>query len=85
MKDSTPKVINLKDYTQPCYWIDTVDLVFELGEENTRVYSSMKLRKNRGFPGVYPLVLNGEQVELGVLKLDGVELAATDYDVTEDT
>ena len=84
MKDSTPKAINLKDYTQPYYWIDTVDLVFELGEEITRVHSRMTLRKNRGFPGGYPLVLNGEHVELGALKLDGVELAASDYDVTED-
>ena len=84
MKDSTPKAINLKDYTQPYYWIDTVDLVFELGEENTRVLSTMKLRKNTGFPGGYPLVLNGEHVELDVLKLDGVELAATDYDVTDE-
>ena len=51
MKDSTPKAVNLKDYTQPHYWIDTVDLVFELGEEITRVLSTMTLRKNSGFPG----------------------------------
>ena len=84
MKDSTPKTINLKDYTQPYYWIDTVDLVFELGEENTRVVSTLALRKNSGFPGDYPLVLSGEQVQLGVVKLDGVELAATDYMVSEE-
>ncbi len=82
MKDSTPKAINLKDYTQPHYWIDTVDLVFELGEENTRVLSTMTLRKNSGFPGDYPLILNGEHVRLGSLRLDGVELGATDYEVT---
>ncbi len=83
MKDSTPKAINLKDYTQPRYWIDTVDLVFELGEENTRVLSTMALRKNNGFPASYPLVLNGEHMQLGVVKLDGVELTASDYEVTE--
>ena len=84
MKDSTPKAINLKDYTQPHYWIDTVVLVFELGEESTRVVSTMKLRKNTGFPGDYPLVLSGEHVQLGVIRLDGVQLAASEYTVSEE-
>ena len=83
MKDTTPKAINLKDYKQPYYWVDTVDLVFELGEKNTRVLSTMTLRKNSGFHGSYPLILNGEHVQLGVLKLDGVELTTADYEVTE--
>lgn len=84
MKDSTPKAINLKDYTQPYYWIDTVDLVFELGEETTRVLSTMALRKNKGFPDSYPLVLNGEHMQLGSIKLDGHALSASDYEVSED-
>ena len=84
MKDSTPKAINLKDYTQPYYWIDTIDLVFELGEENTRVNSTMALRKNKGFPDSYPLVLNGEHMQLGSIKLDGHALSASDYEVSED-
>ena len=84
MKDSTPKAIYLKDYTQPYFWIDTVDLVFELGEAHTRVLSTMTLRKNQGFPGNYPLVLNGEQMQLGTVKLDGAVLGHTDYEVTED-
>jgi len=84
MKDSTPKVIQLEDYAQPHYWIDTVDLVFELGEENTRVVSTLALRKNSAFPGNHPLVLNGEHVQLGGLKLDGVALAASDYAVSDE-
>ena len=84
MKDSTPKVIQLKDYKKPHYWIDTVDLVFELGEEETRVLSRMVLRKNSGFPGDYPLVLNGEHLRLGTAALDGKQLTAADYDVTEE-
>ena len=84
MKDSTPKAINLKDYTQPCYWIDTVNLVFELAEETTRVLSTMTLRKNSGFPGDCPLVLNGENLRLGTVKLDGIELTTADYAVTDE-
>jgi len=84
MKDSTPKAINLKDYAQPYFWIDTVDLVFELGEEQTTVLSKMALRKNEAFPGIYPLVLNGEQMQLGAVRLDGAALANTDYQCSED-
>ena len=84
MKDSTPQVIHLEDYAQPHFWIDTVDLVFELGEETTRVLSTMSLRKNTGFPGDYPLVLNGEHVQLGSLRLDGAALGPSDYAVSEE-
>ncbi|MBT8127252.1 MAG: aminopeptidase N [Gammaproteobacteria bacterium] len=84
MKDSTPKAIHLKDYTQPYFWIDTVDLVFELGEAHTRVWSTMTLRKNQGFPGHYPLTLNGEHMQLEAVKLDGAVLGHADYEVTED-
>ncbi|MGD8582305.1 MAG: aminopeptidase N [Gammaproteobacteria bacterium] len=84
MKDSTPQAINLKDYTQPYYWIDTVDLVFELGEDNTRVLSTLALRKNQGFPDNYPLILNGEHMQLGTIRLDGQQLAAADYEVSDE-
>ena len=84
MKDSTPQVIHLEDYAQPHFWIDTVDLVFELGEETTRVLSTLSLRKNNSFPGDYPLVLNGEHVQLGSLRLDGADLGPSDYAVSEE-
>ena len=84
MKDATPKTVNLKDYTQPYFWIDTVDLVFELGEQSTRVLSTMVLNKNRGFPGSYPLILNGEHMQLGRVRLDGAELSHNDYEVSDD-
>jgi aminopeptidase N len=37
--DQQAKTIYLKDYQQPDYWIDHVDLTFELEEEKTRVIS----------------------------------------------
>ena len=84
MKDSTPKSILLKDYTQPYFWIDTVDLVFELGEQSTRVLSTMVLNKNQGFPGSHPLILNGEHMKLASVRLDGAELGQNEYDLSED-
>jgi len=46
-KDATPKTIYLKDYTPPQYWIDSINLHFELGEDQTRVVSEMEIRRNR--------------------------------------
>ena len=82
MKTSTSKPIYLKDYTQPAYWIDKVELVFELGEEKTRVQSTLSLRKNPQIES-RTLVLDGEQLELGEVKCDGVVLTEADYSVDE--
>ncbi len=84
MKNATAKTTYLNDYTQPAFWVDKVDLRFDLGEEKTHVHSYMQLRKN---PSVESrtLVLDGEQLELGTVKCDGVVLTATQYCVDDTT
>ena len=84
MKDATPKAIYLKDYSQPAYWIDRVDLRFELGEEQTRVLSRLELRRNGASSAAHTLVLDGEQLQLGVVRLDGAELGDADFECTDD-
>ncbi|MDR7307885.1 aminopeptidase N [Rhodoferax saidenbachensis] len=54
-------VIHRGDYTAPAYWIDTVDLSFDLDPAKTRVLNKMTLRRN-------------PDVEAGPLRLDGEEL-----------
>ena len=83
MKDSAPKAIYLKDYQQPYYWIDTVDMVFELGEEQTRVQTTAVFRRNTGTASDKALVLSGEHMKLGYVKLDGNVLSEQDYDVSD--
>ncbi len=80
MKNATPRTIYLSDYTQPAYWIDTVDLTFELGEEQTRVLSRLTLRKNTAVEAA-GLVLDGEQLTLGSLVMDGTVLTEEDYEL----
>jgi len=82
MKNASAQTINLKDYTQPAFWIDTVDLLFELGEDKTRVLSRLKMKRNTSVD-VQALVLNGELLELGTLKLNGELLNTSDYIVDE--
>ena len=46
-RDLSPhQPIRLTDYTPPAFLIDTVDLVFELGEEKTSVKARIVLRRN---------------------------------------
>ena len=46
MKDALPQTIYLKDYQVSPFLVDTTDLVFDLGEEQTRVTSSLQVRRN---------------------------------------
>jgi len=83
MKDATPKTIYLKEYSQPPYWINNVDLVFELGEQHARVFSKLELVRNKSISGQPPLVLNGEQLELGTISLNGRVLEKSSYEVND--
>src|SRR5271157_4577701 len=75
-----PRPVRLADYQPPAYLIDTVDLVFDLGAENTRVKSRLGMRRN---PAVSErgaaLQLDGEALELVSLALDGEPLGANRY------
>ncbi|RYX89629.1 MAG: aminopeptidase N [Comamonadaceae bacterium] len=63
-------VINRADYSQPAYWIDTVDLCFDLDPAKTRVLNKMKLRRNPDVP-VQPLKLDGEELNLARVLVNG--------------
>ena len=82
--DHHSKSIYLKDYQQPDYLIDHVDLTFELHEEQTRVVSVMQVSKNSKGENA-SLVLMGECLELGCIKVDGSLLDSNAYQVTDTT
>jgi aminopeptidase N len=72
--------IRREDYRPPDYRIETVELEFDLGLENTKVKAKLAVRADydRG-AGVRPLVLNGDELELGALALDGKPLGKDAY------
>ncbi|MDH5471939.1 MAG: aminopeptidase N [Gammaproteobacteria bacterium] len=84
-KESTPKTIFLKEYTPPKYWIDSVDLHFDLREDETRVVSLLSIRRNETVSGDNDLLLNGEQLRLGDVFIDDQVLPASAYRVDEET
>ncbi len=83
MKEAAPSLIKLEDYAQPAWWIEQVDLQFELNEDVTRVVSVLTLVRNAAIDGEHPLELNGEQLELGSVHLDGAVLSADDFRLTD--
>lgn len=69
---AAPRTIYLKDYTPPDYRVDKVELRFELDPADTVVTARLALRAayDRA-DGVRPLRLDGEQLELLAIAIDG--------------
>ena len=59
-----------QDYRAPLYWIDSIDLDFQLQEPLTRVTAISRLRRNGEHNE--PLVLDGEGLVLHSVSVDGV-------------
>jgi aminopeptidase N len=88
MDKSAPKAIHLKNYAPPPYLIDTVDLVFDLGEDVTQVRSTLALRANPDSDQTgtgAPLVLDGQDMRLVSVAIDGRPLEPADYAVGPDS
>jgi aminopeptidase N len=83
--DQTPQPVRLADYRPPDFLIDTVALDFDLGETETRVKAHLKLRRNPGgHDPQAPLRLDGDELELAALALDGTALPAESYRLMPD-
>ncbi|MDQ1363157.1 MAG: aminopeptidase, partial [Pseudomonadota bacterium] len=75
-----PSTIYLEDYTQPDYWIDTVNLRFEIDDE-PRVVAEMEFRRNTAVEASHKLELCGEDLHLGAILLNGHALANGQFSV----
>ncbi|RZI97846.1 MAG: aminopeptidase N, partial [Rubrivivax sp.] len=69
-RDGQPAVIRREDYAPPTYWIDSVELTFDLDPAKTRVLNRMTLRRNAAAPAG-PLRLDGEELNLARVLVDG--------------
>ncbi len=79
-----PRPIYLKDYRPADYRIETVDLRFDLDLARTIVRSRLSIRRRDGVDGAPPLVLDGQDIELLSIKLDGRALTPGDYTLGAD-
>jgi aminopeptidase N len=81
MRTEEPRPIRLKDYRPPDWLIETVALDVNLDANATRVRSKLRVKPNTaGTPA--PLVLDGEDLKLVALRLDGKPLPAENFVAT---
>jgi len=84
--DHKPTTVYLKDYQEPDYLIDNTHLHIDLQNDSTYVSTQLHIRRNPKVSAsglVVPLVLNGVNLELSSLAIDGRALDASQYTVTE--
>ncbi|MBS3997477.1 MAG: aminopeptidase N [Hydrogenophaga sp.] len=70
LREGPSTVVRREDYAAPAYWIDTVDLCFDLDAAKTRVLNKMRLRRNPAVPA-QALRLDGEDLNLARVLLNG--------------
>jgi aminopeptidase N len=78
MRDPTPQITYLRDYSPPAFLVESVDLDVELHEDHARVRSTLSLKRNASAPEA-PLVLDAEELEFESAVLDGKALSAGEY------
>jgi aminopeptidase N len=78
MRTDTPQTIYRKDYTPPSYWVDTVEMGFDLDPDLTRVATRMTMTRNPDSRSK-SIVLYGEAVELVQLRMNGKEVTKRGY------
>lgn len=71
----------LKDYQPPAFAIESIDLEFVLSACETRVKSVLRVKRITDCN--VPLILNGEDLTLESVKLDGVYLTTEQFQVSE--
>src|ERR1700759_5573254 len=79
MRTEEPRAINLKDYRAPDYRIGEIALNFALDPKATIVTATSRVTRTGA---AAPLVLDGEELKLVSVAIDGRKLAESEYALT---
>lgn len=82
MRTDTPTITYLDNYRPSDYLIDVVELDISLHETETRVRSKLTLRPNPAGSAGAALVLDGDELVLTAIELNGAPLAVDCYEAT---
>ncbi|MFG0251381.1 MAG: aminopeptidase N, partial [Phycisphaerales bacterium JB038] len=78
---SEPKPTYLSDYRPPAYRVTRTELSFDLDPAATRVKARLHLERHPEHEAGVPLVLDGEQLTLKAIAIDGQALGVDEYAV----
>jgi aminopeptidase N len=81
MKTDIPQTIRLADYRAPDYRILKTDLIFKLDPSATRVIAALSMEATGS--ATPPLQLDGEELKLISVSIDGVQLDSAAYETNE--
>ena len=70
LKEGIATAVRREDYTAPAYWIDDVNLTFDLDATKTRVLNKMTLRRNPDV-ATQALKLDGDELNLARVLVNG--------------
>src|SRR3954469_22675128 len=82
MRTDSHHVIRLDDYRPSDFLIDRVDVDVRLHARETRVSAMLSIRPNPAGAAEAPLVLDGDELNLLALSLDGSSVRAGDFSAT---
>ena len=86
MREPAPKTIYLKDYTPPPFLISSIDLDVDIRDDHALVRATLEIARNpKAADAGAPLVLDGEEIELVSVALDGRALAPGEYQLGEES
>ena len=84
-EQSAPQAIYLKDYTAPYFHVDSLDLEFELLDSHTVVKASSVIRPDNTVSFSPNLILDGEDMELHSIRINGKKLDPSEYTVNTES
>ena len=80
-----PQEIFLSDYKKPEFKVINIDLCFKLDPEKTIVSSEIKFKRIKNNPNIdSSLILDGKNLKLISLAIDGIKLDKNSYKLRED-
>ncbi|MEE9314629.1 MAG: aminopeptidase N [Rhizobiaceae bacterium] len=82
MRTQNAPTIRLKNYTPPAYTIEDVELKVQLDPHTTQIKSKISFSRERGIKAGTPLCLDGDELKLISISLDGRELDHQEYKAT---
>src|SRR3954462_12221237 len=82
MRTETPQIVRLEDYRPSDFLIDRVELDIRLHPTETRIFATLAVRPNPKGRKDVPLELDGDELRLIALTIDGCAASEEDYAAT---
>ena len=83
MRDAAPQVIRLNEYRPPAFRIASVALDVDIRPGQATVHATLRVTRDASRDRAEPLVLDGDELELVSVAVDGRALPASSYRVAD--